>query len=197
MIVQVDVALDATGAGPAAGAVVEAVCLSGEHAFSKDPVAVATVFEGLGLEGDAHAGVTVQHLFRIAKDPTTPNVRQVHLMHAELHDELRAAGHPVHAGSLGENLTTRGIALLDLPTGTRLRVGSSVVLEVTGLRNPCRQIEEFSPGLLKLVLRQGPDGSVVRRTGVMAVVLAGGQVRPGDPITVDLPDGPRQPLQPV
>ncbi|WP_246092101.1 MOSC domain-containing protein [Oryzihumus leptocrescens] len=178
-------------------AVVEAVCVSGEHAFSKEPVQTATVLEGLGLQGDAHAGVTVQHLFRMAKDPTTPNLRQVHLMHAELHDELRGAGHPVQAGSLGENLTTRGIALLELPTGARLRVGSSVVLEVTGLRNPCWQIDEFSPGLLKLVLGKEPDGTVVRRTGVMAVVLEGGEVRPGDAIEVELPDGPRAPLQPV
>jgi MOSC domain-containing protein YiiM len=178
-------------------AVVEAVCVSGEHAFSKESVQSATVLEGLGIEGDAHAGVTVQHLFRMAKDPTTPNLRQVHLMHAELHDELRAAGHPVRAGSLGENLTTRGIALLELPTGARLRVGSSVVLEVTGLRNPCWQIDDFSPGLLKLVLRKEADGTVVRRTGVMAVVVDGGEVRPGDAIAVELPDGPRAPLQPV
>ncbi|MGZ4598865.1 MAG: MOSC domain-containing protein [Oryzihumus sp.] len=178
-------------------AVVEAVCVSGEHAFSKESVESATVLDGLGLQGDAHAGVTVQHLFRMAKDPTTPNLRQVHLMHAELHDELRAAGHPVHAGSLGENLTTRGIALLELPTGAHLRVGSSVVLEVTGLRNPCWQIDEFSPGLLRLVLRKEADGTVVRRAGVMAVVLEGGEVRPGDAIEVELPDGPRAPLQPV
>ena len=177
--------------------VVEAVCISGEHAFSKDPVESATVLEGLGLRGDAHAGVTVQHLFRVAQNPTTPNLRQVHLMHAELHDELRAAGHPVHAGSLGENLTTRGIALLELPAGTHLRVGSSVVLEVTGLRNPCRQIDGFSPGLLRLVLHKEPDGTVVRRSGVMAVVVAGGEVRPGDGIVIELPDGPHEPLRPV
>ena len=178
-------------------AVVEAVCLSGEHAFSKDPVASATIVEGHGLTGDTHAGVTVQHRSRVARDPDQPNLRQVHLMHAELHDELREAGHPVQPGSLGENLTTRGIALLELPTGARLHVGSSVVLEVTGLRNPCRQIDDFSPGLLKLVLHKAADGSVVRRAGVMAVVVAGGGVRPGDAIEVELPDGPREPLQPV
>lgn len=177
--------------------VVEAVCLSGEHAFSKDPVEAAMVLEGLGLEGDTHAGRTVQHRSRVARDPSQPNLRQVHLMHAELHDEVRAAGHPVQAGSLGENLTTRGIALLQLPTGARLRVGSSVVLEVTGLRNPCSQINDFSPGLLKLVLGTDDDGNVVRRAGVMAVVVSGGEVRRGDPISVELPAGPHQPLQPV
>ena len=178
-------------------AVVEAVCLSGEHAFSKDPVASATLVEGRGLAGDTHAGVTVQHRSRVARDPDQPNLRQVHLMHAELHDELRASGHPVQPGSLGENLTTRGLEMLELPTGAHLRVGPSVVLEVTGLRNPCRQIDAFSPGLLKRVLHQAPDGTVVRRAGVMAVVLAGGEVRPGDAIEVVLPDGPPEPLQPV
>lgn len=178
-------------------AIVEAVCVSGEHAFSKEPAPSVTVLQGLGIQGDAHAGVTVQHRSRVARDPDQPNHRQVHLMHAELHDELRAVGHPVQAGSLGENLTTRGIALLQLPRGARLRVGSSVVLEVTGLRNPCWQIDDFSPGLLKLVLRKEADGTVVRRAGVMAVVLDGGEVRPGDAIEVELPHGPRAPLQPV
>ena len=176
---------------------VEAVCLSGGHHFSKAPSASVELIAGLGVAGDAHAGETVQHLSRIARDPSQPNLRQVHLIHVELLDELRAHGHEVSTGDLGENVTTRGVSLLELPTGTRLHLGDDAVIEVTGLRNPCAQIDRFSPGMLKRVVGTDQDGNVVRRAGIMAVVVAGGVVRPGDGITVELPARPHRALQPV
>jgi MOSC domain-containing protein YiiM len=177
--------------------VVVAVSVSGEHAFSKDNEPVVRLLAGLGVEGDAHSGVTVQHLSRVRRDPTQPNLRQVHLMQAELHDDLAVAGHDVRPGALGENITTRGLDLLALPTGTVLRLGADAVVEVTGLRNPCAQIEAFSPGLLAEVLRRDADDQVVRRAGVMGIVLVGGLVAPGDAVAVTLPAEPHTPLQPV
>ena len=152
---------------------------------------------GLGVEGDAHAGTTVKHRSRVAKDPTQPNLRQVHLIHSELHDALRAAGYEVAPGQMGENITTRGIDLLGLGTGTRLRLGSHAIVEVTGLRNPCAQIESFRPGLLAAVRVQKPDGSVIRKAGVMAIVVEGGQLTSGDPIEVIHSPDRFEPLQPV
>ncbi len=180
-----------------AGGVVASVSRDGEHRFGKLPVDGIVLLEGLGVEGDAHLGVTVQHRSRVAADPTQPNLRQVHLIHAELHDELRAKGFAVEAGRLGENVTTRGIDLLGLPRGAVLRIGPSAAVEITGLRNPCAQIDRFSPGLLKEVVGRDGVGAIVRRAGIMGVVRAGGRVRPGDPIVVDLPDGPHEPLAPV
>jgi MOSC domain-containing protein YiiM len=178
-------------------AVVAAVATSAAHTFSKPARPAIRLLAGLGVAGDAHLGVTVQHRSRVARDPSQPNLRQVHLIHAELHDELRAAGFAVTAGDMGENVTTRGLHLLGLPAGTRLRLGSSAVVEITGLRNPCRQLDDFEPGLMKAVLGRDADGRVIRKAGVMAIVLAEGTVRPGDPIGVELPALPHQPLLPV
>jgi len=166
---------------------------SAVHGFSKPAVDEVVLVEGVGVAGDAHAGVTVQHRSRVARDPSQPNVRQVHLIHAELFDQLREAGHDVAPGDLGENVTTRGIDLLGLPVGTRLTVGEAVVT-VTGLRNPCQQINDFQPGLLRQVLRRGDDGEVERLAGVMGIVSRGGTVRPRDAIAVELPAPPHLPL---
>jgi len=155
------------------------------------------LIEGLGIEGDAHLGTTVKHRSRVARDPTQPNLRQVHLIHAELHDELAAAGFEVSPGELGENVTTRGVALLDLPAGTRLRLGASAIVEITGLRNPCVQIDRFRPGLLQRVVGRGDGGATWRKTGIMSVVIAGGDVGPGDAIEVELPPEPHRPLEVV
>ncbi|GIH55543.1 molybdenum cofactor biosysynthesis protein [Microbispora rosea subsp. aerata] len=170
---------------------------SATHTFSKTPLESIRLLAGLGVEGDAHSGVTVKHRSRVARDPSQPNLRQVHLIHAELHDELREAGFTVQPGEMGENITTRGVDLLALPTGTRLHLGETAVVEVTGLRNPCAQIDDFQDGLLKAVLDRDEEGNVVRKAGVMGVVLVGGEVRPGDPIRVEPPAGPHTPLQPV
>jgi MOSC domain-containing protein YiiM len=182
---------------PRAPARVAAVCGDAAHAFSKPPLAAITLLAGLGVEGDAHAGRTVQHRSRVARDPGRPNLRQVHLIAAELHDELNARGFSVGPGDLGENVTTRGVDLLRLPTGSTLRLGDTAVLEITGLRNPCRQIEEFRSGLLAEVLDRDPAGAVIRRAGVMAIVIAGGVVRPEDAISVEPPPPPHVPLAPV
>jgi MOSC domain-containing protein YiiM len=154
------------------------------------------LLEGLGVEGDAHLGETVQHRSRVARDPTQPNLRQVHLIHEEVLDEVAADGFRVPPGALGENITTRGVDLLALPTGALLRLGDEAVVEVTGLRNPCAQIDGYAAGLLKRMVGRGEDGAIVRRAGVMAVVLRGGAVAAGDPIEVVLPED-RRPLQPV
>lgn len=176
---------------------VVAVHRDGAHRFSKQPVDAVELLAGLGVAGDAHAGVTVQHLSRVRRDPTAPNLRQVHLIAAELLDELTARGFDVAPGRLGENVTTRGVDLLALPTGARLRLGNSAVIEVTGLRNPCVQLDRHQRGLQEAVLDRAADGSLIRRAGVMAVVVARGVVRPGDPITVTAPAGDHRPLEPV
>lgn len=168
-----------------------------EHRFSKANHDSIRLLAGLGVEGDSHLGVTVQHLSRIARDPTQPNLRQVHLIHAELFDELRSAGYEVRPGDLGENVTTRGLDLLGLPVGTLLRLGPEAVVELTGLRNPCRQIDAFHRGLLKQVVGRDEAGEVVRKAGIMGVVRATGTVRPGEPIAVELPDGPHRRLERV
>ncbi|MFI8183352.1 MOSC domain-containing protein [Actinacidiphila glaucinigra] len=178
-------------------ATVTAVSRDEGHHFSKPVRDRIRLLAGLGVEGDAHLGVTVQHRSRVAQDPTQPNLRQVHLIHGELHDELSTAGFAVAPGELGENVTTRGIDLLGLPVGTRLRLGDQAVVEVTGLRNPCLQIDGFQQGLLKQVVGRDEQGAVVRKGGIMGVVLHGGEVRPGDPIAVELPEGPHRPLERV
>ncbi|GAA1494365.1 MOSC domain-containing protein [Curtobacterium herbarum] len=176
---------------------VVAVSRDRDHHFSKPVVDEVTLVEGWGVEGDAHAGTTVQHRSRVARDPSQPNLRQVHLIHAELFDELEAAGHSVRPGLLGENVTTRGVDLLGLPTGALLHLGEGACVRLTGLRNPCQQINDFEPGLLREVLGRAADGSVSRKGGVMGVVVAGGVVRPGDAVRVELPAGELEPLSPV
>jgi MOSC domain-containing protein YiiM len=176
---------------------VVAVARRRDHRFSKTVVPRIRLLAGLGVLGDAHLGVTVKHRSRVAVDPSQPNLRQVHLIHEELITELRAAGFHVAPGVMGENVTTRGTPLLDLPTGTRLRLGLEAVVELTGLRNPCAQLEAFQPGLLAAVLGRGPNGEVVRRCGVMAVVIVGGVVHPGDRIQMDLPSPPFKTLERV
>ncbi|MEV6781616.1 MOSC domain-containing protein [Streptomyces sp. NPDC051098] len=168
-----------------------------EYSFTKPNRESITLLAGLGVEGDIHAGVTVRHRSRIAQDPTQPNLRQVHLIHAELFDEVAGAGFEVAPGDLGENITTEGIDLLALPVGTLLRLGDEAVVEVTGLRNPCLQIEAFRRGLLKQVVGRDADGRVVHKAGIMSVVRTGGVVRPGDPIGVELPAGPHKRLERV
>lgn len=176
---------------------IEAVSSHPAHAFSKTNQSRIQLLVGLGVGGDAHAGKTVKHRSRVAKDPTQPNLRQVHLLHAELHDELRAKGFMVSAGEMGENITTRGIDLLSLPTGTRLSIGDGAMVEVTGLRNPCVQIDRFQKGLMAAVLDRDERGQLIRKAGVMAIVLQGGEVKPGDPIRVELPEAPYRRLEPV
>ncbi|MGW1229270.1 MOSC domain-containing protein [Streptomyces sp. NPDC001515] len=176
---------------------VTAVSRNETYSFTKPNRDSVTLLTGLGVEGDVHAGVTVKHRSRIAQDPTRPNLRQVHLIHAELFDELREAGYEIAPGDLGENVTTHGIDLLALPVGTRLRLGAEAVVEVTGLRNPCLQIDTFRTGLLKRVVGRDETGAVVRKAGIMSVVAAGGVVRPGDPIEVRLPAEPHRPLDRV
>ena len=170
---------------------------SATHTMSKASRARIRLLEGLGVEGDAHLGATVKHRSRVARDPSQPNLRQVHLIHAELLDELDEAGFAVTAGMMGENVTTRGVDLLALPAGARLHLGADAVVEVTGLRNPCAQLDGLSPGLMAATLDRDERGDLVRKAGVMGVVVAGGEVRPGDPIRVELPPEPHRPLGPV
>jgi MOSC domain-containing protein YiiM len=177
------------------GGSVAAVSSSGTYSFTKPNRDSVTLLAGLGVEGDVHAGETVKHRFRMKKDASQPNLRQVHLIHEELFEEVREAGFEVGAGELGENVTTRGIDLLGLPTGTLLRFGDEAVVEVTGLRNPCAQIDGFQKGLMKQVVGRDEDGTVRFRAGIMSVVVTGGVVRPGDPVEVELPDGPHLPLE--
>ncbi|GAA2383434.1 MOSC domain-containing protein [Streptomyces coeruleofuscus] len=176
---------------------VTAVSSNGEYSFTKPNRDSIRLLAGLGVEGDVHAGVTVKHRSRVAQDPTQPNLRQVHLMHEELFTEVGEEGFKVAPGELGENITTRGIDLLGLPVGTLLRIGDTAVLEVTGLRNPCIQIDNYQDGLLKRVVGRDEAGNVVRKAGIMSVVREGGVVRPGDTIEAELPTGPHRPLDRV
>ena len=178
-------------------ATVTAVSAERTHSMSKPNRDSIRLLAGLGVEGDAHLGQTVRHLSRIARDPTARNLRQVHLIHAELHDALRERGFDVSAGQLGENLTTRGVDPLALPVGTLLHLGATAVVEVTGLRNPCRQLEGIQAGLMAAVLNRDSAGRLVRLAGIMAVVRADGDVRPGDPIAVELCVGRHCRLEPV
>jgi MOSC domain-containing protein YiiM len=171
---------------------VRAVAASAAHGFSKPCLPTIRLLTGLGVEGDAHCGVTVKHRSRVAKDPSQPNLRQLHLIHAELFEELAAAGFTLAPGALGENVTTEGLDLLALPRGTRLHLGAQAVAEITGLRNPCWQIDTLRSGLMQACLGRDAAGGLVRKTGVMAVVLAGGDVAPGDPIRVELPPLPHE-----
>lgn len=177
--------------------VVTAVSRSDTHTMKKANEAGIRLVAGLGVEGDAHQGATVKHRSRAARDPNQPNLRQVHLIHSELHDELRARGFDLAAGQMGENVTTRGLDLLALPVGARLRLGAEAVVELTGLRNPCAQLDGIELGLMAAVLGRDADGNLVRKAGVMAIVVTGGEVRPGDLIEVELPAAERRALGPV
>lgn len=177
--------------------IVVAVARDTEHRFSKQLVSEISIITGQGVEGDAHKGVTVKHRSRVKADPTQPNLRQVHLIQAELFDELTEKGFDVSPAQLGENITTRGIDLLALPKSAILKIGNDVVLEITGLRNPCSQIENFEKGLLGAVLDKKDDGELVRKAGIMSVVIAGGAVRAGDQIKIELPPLPHEKLERV
>ena len=176
---------------------VVAVSLRHGHHFSKTPSLSIRLLTGLGVAGDAHMGETVKHRSRVRKDPTQPNLRQVHLMHTELFDELRVKGFIVQPGDLGENVTTSGIDLLALPAGVRLHIGATAVVEVTGLRNPCVQIDGFQKGLMAATLDRDAGGNLIRKAGIMSIVLADGDVRPGDAVRVELSATPHRPLLPV
>ena len=176
---------------------VVAVSRRAEHSPGKERQLSITLVAGIGVEGDAHAGTAVQHRSRVRRDPDQPNLRQVHLIHSELHDELRADGFDVGPGEMGENVTTRGVDLLALPTGAILRLGAEAVVEVTGLRNPCSQLDTIQAGLMEAVLDRDEEGGLIRRSGVMGVVLSGGEVAAGDAIEVELPAGRHRALEPV
>lgn len=167
------------------------------HHFSKPNEMWIRLLPGLGVEGDAHSGTTVKHRSRVARGPNQPNLRQVHLLHAELLNELRDKGFDVAPGQVGENVLTEGIDLLRLATGTRLHLGVDAIVELTGLRNPCAQLDRFQKGLMAATLDRDVNGGLVRKAGIMGIVLAGGEVRPGDPICVEPPEGPHRPLMPV
>jgi MOSC domain-containing protein YiiM len=182
---------------PVADGVVKAVHASPKHTFSKPAQPSIRLIAGLGVEGDAHIGATVKHRSRVRANPAQPNLRQVHLIHAELHDYLHHNGFDVAPGEMGENVTTQGIDLLALPTGTKLYLGDEAVIEITGLRNPCVQLDRFRAGLMSAVLDRDDAGNLIRKAGIMAIVLASGEVRPGDTIRVELPAGRHRKLQPV
>ncbi|MEL6179347.1 MAG: MOSC domain-containing protein [Myxococcota bacterium] len=179
--------------------VVVAVSLSEEHTFSKYPQSEIRLLAGLGVEGDAHMGRTVKHRSRVARDPSQPNLRQVHLIHTELHEQLVEQGFsPIVPGAMGENVTTRGVELLGLPRGARLRLGTrGALIEITGLRNPCVQLNGLQDGLMAAVLDHDEEGRLIRKAGVMAVVVDGGPVAPGDVIEVEWPEPPYMPLERV
>ncbi len=170
--------------------IVIALCSSSTHTMSKGARSQLILLKGLGVEGDAHMGEKVKHRSRVVKDPNQPNLRQVHLIHSELHQELISKGFRISPGDMGENITTKGIDLLTLPKDTILAIGNEVELQVTGLRNPCLQLDGLAPGLMKAVLDRDKDGNLVRKAGIMTVVMAGGVIRIGDPIVVKLPNPP-------
>ena len=167
------------------------------HRVAKQRVPRLRLLAGLGVEGDAHAGLTMQHRSRWVKQRTVPNLRQVHLIHCELFDELAAKGFAIEPAMMGENVTTRGIDLLGLGRGTRLRLGAQAVIELTGLRNPCFKLDGIAPGLMHAVLEKGPGKTVIRKAGVMAVVVASGEVAVGDPIAIAEQPSTFLPLAPV
>jgi MOSC domain-containing protein YiiM len=177
--------------------VVTAVSRSPKHTLVKPNQECIRLLAGLGVEGDAHQGETVKHRSRVKRDARQPNLRQVHLIHAELHDELRQGGFTVSPGEMGENVTTRGIDLLGLPAGARLHLGETAIVAVTGLRTPCAQLDRIQPGLMAATLDRDAAGNLIRKAGVMGVVVSGGEVRPGDIIRVELPAAPQRALEPV
>jgi MOSC domain-containing protein YiiM len=174
--------------------IVIAVSRSPRHTMAKANQDSIRLLAGLGVEGDAHQGKTVKHRSRVARNPADPNLRQVHLIHAELHNELRQRGFHVEPGQMGENITTWGVDLLGLATGTRLYMGDSAIVEVTGLRNPCAQLDKIQKGLMAATLDRDAAGNLVRKAGIMGIVLAAGEVRPGDAIYVEPSPPPHRPL---
>lgn len=176
---------------------VTAVSSSPTHSMAKSVQLMIRLVAGLGVAGDAHMGETVKHRSRVARDPTALNLRQVHLLHAELHDELAAQGFHLASGQMGENITTRGIDVLALPTGAQLHIGRSAIVKITGLRNPCSQLNKIQAGLMDATLGRAANGDLIRKAGVMGIVLASGDVQPGDAIRIEHPTGPHQPLLPV
>jgi MOSC domain-containing protein YiiM len=174
-----------------------AVSRGSAHKFTKPIHDRIFLLAGLGVDGDAHLGRTVQHRSRVAKDPTQPNLRQVHLLHEELLDELNSAGFQLAPGAIGENITTRGVDLLALPRGSRLHIGKTAIVGVTGLRDPCRQLNDYRPGLMSAVLARDDAGNLIRKAGIMGIVLTGGEVRSGDAIRVEFPPEPNQRLERV
>ena len=169
---------------------VTAVSKSAKHLLSKGSVQEIKLLKGLGVEGDAHMGKTVKHRSRVARDPNQPNLRQVHLIHSELHEELADSGFNILAGQMGENITTQGVALLELPRGAKLHIGDEAIVEVTGLRNPCHQLNSIQEGLMKAVLDRDEDGNLIRKSGIMGIVLRGGEIKVEDAIRVELPPPP-------
>lgn len=176
---------------------VVSVSRSPSHTLSKPNESSIYLLEGLGVEGDAHMGRTVKHRSRVARDPNQPNLRQVHLIHVELFDELRERGFEIAPGQMGENITTSNIALLELPSGTTLHIGAEAIVDITGLRNPCAQLESIQMGLMAAVLDRSQDGTLIRKAGVMGVVVRGGRVKPGDKIRAVMPSGVHRSLEPV
>ncbi len=173
------------------------VASSATRSFSKTPRAHIHLLAGMGIEGDSHAGVCVKHRSRVAIDPTQPNLRQVSLLHSEVFDEVAALGFVLQPGDIGENITTEGVDLLSLPRGTCLHIGATAVVELTGLRNPCKQIDTFQKGLLKAFVGRDANGGIVLKAGVMSVVRVGGEVCVGNSIAVVLPDGECMPMERV
>ncbi len=169
---------------------VKGLSKSETHTFQKFSSKSITLLKGLGVQGDAHMGTTVKHRSRVAHDPSQPNLRQVHLIHTELHEELKAKGFEVAAGDMGENITTEGLVLLDLPKGSILSIGTTAKVEVTGLRNPCKQLETIKKGLMKALLGKDSNGELIRKAGIMGIVLEGGVVQIGDEIQIELPEEP-------
>jgi MOSC domain-containing protein YiiM len=178
-------------------ATVVAVSKSATHTMSKPNVESIYLLAGLGVEGDAHAGVTVKHRSRVAQDPTQPNLRQVHLIHSELHNEIQALGFAILPGQMGENITTKGISLLDLPRHTRLHIGENAIVEITGLRNPCNQLNGLQEGLMQAVLGRDENNNLIRKAGVMGIVIQSGMVYAEDRIVIELPQPPFLPLERV
>jgi MOSC domain-containing protein YiiM len=174
-----------------------AVSISQNYSFSKFNRDSINLIARLGVEGDAHLGETVKHRSRVAKDPSQPNLRQIHIIHSELHDELKNAGFNIFPGQMGDNITTRGIDLLGLPVDTFLYLGDRAVVKVTGLRNPCAQLDRFQSGLMAAVLDKDEQGNLIRKAGIMGIVITGGKVRPGDTIAIELPPKPHKPLNRV
>ena len=167
--------------------IVKSVSKSATHTFSKFKCDTILLIQGLGVEGDVHQGKNVKHRSRVAKDPSQPNLRQVHLIHAELFNDLKEKGFIIQDGQMGENITTEGIELLNLPKGTLLKIGETVKIEVTGLRNPCKQLDLLQKGLMNAVLERDEDGNLIRKAGIMGIVIEGGEVKNGNKITVELP----------
>ena len=127
---------------------------------------------------------------RVQRDAEQPNLRQVHLVASELFTEVADQGFSVGPGDIGENVTTAGLDLVRLPVGSIVRLGPDALVALTGLRNPCVQIDAFQEGLQGAMLGRDHDGSLLRKSGVMSVVVRGGVVSTGDTIEVRFPPGP-------